>query len=192
MEEKTELELLKERADQLGLSYHPKIGLDRLKAKVDAKLNGKDEEPKDTEEVEVETVTTTNKTKEEDKPMTQGQLKAKMRREASVLKRVRISCMNPNKKDWEGEIISAGNSVIGQFKKYVPFNNEEGYHIPQVIYNYLKEKECQIFVTVKGPTGEKIRQGKQIKEFAIEDLPPLTKKELEELARKQAMGNTVD
>jgi hypothetical protein len=40
--------------------------------------------------------------------------------------------------------------------------------------------------------GNKVRKGKLIKEFAIEELPPLTKEELAELAQRQAMSKSVD
>ena len=38
--EPTELEALKKRADQMGLTYHPSIGVDALREKVNAHLSG--------------------------------------------------------------------------------------------------------------------------------------------------------
>ena len=100
--------------------------------------------------------------------------------------------MNPNKKEWEGEIITAGNAGVGTFKKYIPFNADEGWHVPNIIYQVLKGRECQVFSTVTGPRGNKFRKGKLIKEFAIEVLPPLTEDELKDLAQRQAMAKSVD
>jgi len=117
---------------------------------------------------------------------------ARLRKEASRLIRIRISCMNPNKKEWEGEVFTVSNSAVGTHKKFVPFNNEDGWHVPNIIYKHLLERECQIFQTVKGPRGNKIRKGKLIKEFAIEVLTPLTPVEIQELATQQAMGNNID
>lgn len=182
MSDKTEIELLKERANKLNITYNAQIGVEKLKAKIEAKLNDTEtgEDNDDVDAVEVP------------KKLTKGQRKAKLRREATALVRVKVACMNPNKREWEGEIISAGNSAANQEKKYVPFNLDEGYHLPKIIVNYLKEKECQIFVTTKDSRGNKSRKGKLIKEFAVEELPPLTKAEIADLAKKQAMGNNID
>ena len=169
-----ELEVLKARADKLGIKYHPSISLAKLKEKVSEGL--KEDSPE-----EVETV----------KPgkETDVQLKARKRREANALIRIRVSCMNPNKKEWDGEIITTGNTNTGTIKKFVPFNSDEGYHVPHMIYEQLLQRQCQVFVTVKDNRGNKVRKGKLIKEFAIEVLPPLTEKELKELAQRQAMAS---
>jgi len=100
--------------------------------------------------------------------------------------------MNPNKKEWEGEMFTVSNSVVGTFKKYVPFNNEDGWHVPTIIYKMLKDKQCQIFHTVKNSRGAKVRKGKLIKEYAIELLPDLTLPQLQELAQKQALAHSID
>lgn len=169
-----ELEVLKARADKLGIKYHPSISLAKLKEKVSEGLA--DETP--------EEVITVKPGKETD-----VQLKARKRREANALIRIRVSCMNPNKKEWDGEIITTGNTNTGTIKKFVPFNSDEGYHVPHMIYEQLLQRQCQVFVTVKDNRGNKVRKGKLIKEFAIEVLPPLTEKELKELAQRQAMAS---
>jgi hypothetical protein len=176
-----EMASLKEKADRLGVTYHPSIGLDKLRVKVRAAMDG---EPVAAEEL----------AKEEVPEETLGQRRFRKRKEASELIRVRVSCMNPAKKEWEGELFTAGNMLVGTFTKFVPFNTdaEDGWHVPRVIYNQLVQRKCQIFVAAKDVRGNKIRQGKQIKEFAVEVLPPLTAKELSELARRQAMSQAVD
>ncbi len=176
-----ELTVLKARADKMGISYHPSIGVDKLKEKINAALS---DEPVEAVQDEVAETVTEVKVKEKSK----GELK----KEASKLVRIRVTCMNPNKKEWEGEIFTVSNAVVGTFKKYVPFNTEEGYHVPHIIYEQLKERKCQIFQTVRDSRGNKSRKGKLINEFSIEVLPPLTPAELQELARKQAMANSVD
>lgn len=168
-----ELEVLKARADKLGIKFHPSISLAKLKEKVAEGLA--DETP--------EEVVTVKPGKETD-----VQLKARKRREANALIRIRVSCMNPNKKEWDGEIITTGNTNTGTIKKFVPFNSDEGYHVPHMIYEQLLQRQCQVFVTVKDNRGNKVRKGKLIKEFAVEVLPPLTEKELKELAQRQAMA----
>lgn len=165
-----ELATLKARADMLGITYHPSIGVEKLKEKISAVTSNQPKEP--------ETVV--------------GDVKNDPKADALRLIRIRLQCMNPAKKEWEGEIISVGNSVVGTVKKYIPFNADEGWHVPKMLFDYLNEKQCQVFVTVKDSRGNSIRKGKLIKEFSIEVLPPLTADELKEMARRQALGRSVD
>lgn len=182
-----ELTALKRRADQMGIKYHPKIGVDKLRDKVNRAIEGQGVE----EEEEVITTTSHNVAPIKSQAQLAAEEATKKRKDATRLIRIRVNCMNPAKKDYEGEIFTVSNSTLGTFKKYVPYNAEEGWHVPYIIYEHLKERECQIFTTVRGPRGEKIRKGKLIKEFAIEVLDPLTPAELEDLARKQAMANNI-
>jgi len=109
------------------------------------------------------------------------------RKSIGRLVRCRIQCMNPAKKDWPGEIFSVGSAKLGTFKKFVPFNSPEPYHLPKIIYDMLVEKKCTIFYTETDGRGNKTRKGRLVNEFAIEVLPPLTKEELSELGRQQAL-----
>lgn len=108
--------------------------------------------------------------------------------EVGKLIRCRIQCLNPAKKEWPGEIFSVGSAKLGTFKKYVPFNSPEPYHIPKIIYDMLLEKKCTVFYTETDNRGNKTRKGRLVNEFAIEVLPPLTREELSDLARRQAMA----
>ena len=180
-----ELATLKARADMLGIPYHPSIGVEKLKAKIEAKLNDTADEAADEDPVKAPEVVVA--------PVeTEGQKRQRLRKQAAELVRIRVTCMNPAKREWEGEIITAGNSAVGTFKKYIPFNADEGWHVPRIIYNQLVERECQVFVTTKDGRGNSVRRGKSIKEFAIEVLPQLTQEELDELARRQAMAKSID
>lgn len=181
-----ELETLKARADLMGIKYHPSTGIDKLRAKIDLQLSGnkaKDELP------EVKTPILSKSTK--DKPLTQQEFAEsdfKLRKStAGSLIRVRVTCMNPAKKEWDGEIISVGSAKIGTYKKFVKFNTEDGWHIPFIIYEYLKERKCSVFFTEKDHLGQKVRKSKLVNEFNIEVLPSLTKEELKDLAQRQAM-----
>jgi hypothetical protein len=104
------------------------------------------------------------------------------------LVRCRVTCMNPAKKAWEGEIISVGSAKNGTFKKFIPFDGRE-YHIPNVIYEELKNREYSVFSTVRNERGQEIKKARLVKEFAIDVLPPLTPKELEKLRKEQALAN---
>lgn len=170
-----ELTSLKARADLLGITYHPSIGLEKLRDKVNA------------------AVTSTGADVEnEAKPqLNENEERAAVQRKAVELVRIRVTCMNPAKKEWEGEIFTTGNSVVGTIKKFVPFNVDEGWHVPRMILEMLQQRECQVFTTVRDGRGNTTRRGKIIKEFAVEVLPPLTEAELKELAQRQAMSGSV-
>lgn len=174
-----EITTLKARADMLGISYHPSIGVEKLREKINAKLNDQPDPDSLVSSKAVETA------KGEE---TDGQRRKRLKDEANELVRINVTCMNPAKKEWQGEIFTAGNSLVGTFKKFVPFNTTDGWHVPRILYEMIKARECQIFYTEKAKNGIAIRRGKLIKEFAIDVLPPLTKDELSELARRQAMA----
>lgn len=176
------LEALKEYADEKGIKYHPSIGEQALEEKI------REFEAAASAEPTVETASEpTQAAPAATKTETPRERMRRIKNEQLKLVRVRITCMNPNKKEWEGEIITVSNALVGTIKKYVPFNAEEGWHIPQIMLNVLKEREFQHFHIVRDDRGNKVTQGKQVKEFAIEILPALTEEELKELARKQAV-----
>lgn len=199
-----ELEGLKARAKQMGLTFHPSIGLETLREKINLKLRTtgvKDVEiepgvPKLNEVNSDEEVTEYSAKEIKDgyaerdtSKLSKAQLRNEAIREANKLVRVRVVNMNPNKREWTGEVITVSNSVVGTFRKFVSFNNPAGYHIPQIILQALKERDCQIFVTGISENGQRIKKATLIKEFAIEILPPLTMEELKDLAQRQAMAN---
>lgn len=167
-----ELTALKARADLLGISYHPSIGLEKLRDKVNAALA---EEKGDGDK----------------SPSAEAAERVDLQKKAAELVRIRVTCMNPAKKEWEGEIFTTGNAVVGTFKKFVPFNADEGWHVPRIILEMIQQRECQVFTTVRDTRGNSTRKPKLIKEFAVEILPPLTEQELKDLAQRQAMAGSV-
>ena len=175
-----ELTLLKQRAQTLGIKFHPSIGLESLRSKVSAALTGEDAEEAAEEPVP-----------EAPAAESRIQMRNRLRKEASALVRVRVTCMNPNKKEWKGEIFTASNSIVGTFRKYVQFNTEEGWHVPQIILNMIKARQFQTFYTIKNERGVAVRKGKLVPEFAVDVLPPLTEEELLELSRRQALAGGV-
>lgn len=190
------LDKLHSQADKLGLTYHHRAGEDKLKALIGSHLA---ENPADAyllipggmqpavvtvERMEVDPDAKPPLTKVEYELMVHGAAKTRI----NVLRRIRYTNMNPAKKNWSGELISVGSAKRGTFKKFIPFNGEP-YHVPQIIYDVMKERECSIFYEEVQKRGGPIRKSKLIKEYAIEDLPPLTGPELENLANRQQMAN---
>ena len=169
-----ELTALKARADMLGVKYHPSISLEKLRDKVNAAIESDKEQDEAVADAKAEAAQ-----------------RAELQRKASELVRIRVTCMNPAKKEWEGEIFTVGNSAVGTFKKYVPFNADEGWHVPRIIYEQIIERQCQIFYAAKDTRGNHTRKAKLIKEFAVEVLPALTETELKDLAQRQLMAKSV-
>lgn len=184
-----ELTSLKARADMLGVTYHPSIGLEKLRDKV-AEALAKDSGDKAPEPDADKAKAPAEVAAPE--PETLGQRRKRLKLESLALVRIRVTCMNPAKKEWEGEIFTVGNSAIGSVTKYVPFNADEGWHVPKIIYEQLLQRQCQVFYTERSKNGINVRKGKLIREFAIELMPSLTKDELEELARRQAASHAID
>lgn len=170
-EEKDELTLLKERADLMGITYHPSIGLAKLKEKVNEAL-----------------APTTKEEPKADK--TAAQIRMEQIKEANRLIRIRVTCMDPNRKGWKGDFFTVMNSTFGTIKKFVPYNTI--WHVPQVLVKQIKRKKRQEFYEVKGKYGMKVKRARMVPMYAVEELPPLTKEELEELARKQALNHSID
>nr|UVX89032.1 MAG: hypothetical protein [Bacteriophage sp.] len=171
-----ELDSLKARADILGIKYHPSISVDTLRERVNAVISNQS-------------------TGEATRPAageTDIERRSRKKREASAMVRVRIHCNDPAKKEWPGEYITVGNSYVGTYRKYVPYNIDEPWHLPQIIVNALREKRVQVFTTKRGKHGIPIRESKSIAAYTIEVLPPLTAEELESLAREQQARRATD
>jgi len=169
-----ELTLLKDRAERMGLSFHPSIGITRLKEKMAVH----------TGDIEI-------KSEPGQRKETISQRNTRLRKEANKLIRIRLTNMDPNRKSLKGDFFSVSNSAIGVVKKYIPFYAEEGWHIPQVLLGSLQEKEYQSHYTTT-VKGKKVNKSKPVKAFAIEILPPLTLNEMKDLAAQQAMHDTME
>lgn len=176
--EPTELEVLKKRADQMGIAYHPSIGVDALRDKVKAHLT-----VQNTQQVNV-TVQTEFKPTAEALNFSVEQNNNYIRRQALRLVRVQITCMNPNKKEWEGEMFMVQNDILTA-KRYVPFNVP--WHVEQCLLDMIQDRKCQIFRSFKQENGAKTQKPAYISEFSVTVLPALTEEELDELRKAQAL-----
>jgi hypothetical protein len=187
-----ELEALKKRATLMNISFHPTIGLDKLREKVNAAIfaaqQGQSQPPADPVAPAVDPADPLPPVEIEE---TLAQKRKRIRNECMKLIRVRIVCMNPAKREWHGEMFTVGNSLVGSVTRFVPFSAEDGWHVPQIMLNMLRDRQCQIFVNRKTQNGVTMREGKLIREFNIEILPPLTGDEIKDLAQRQAMAGTI-
>lgn len=186
----SELDSLKKIADLAGVQYHPNIGVDKLKEKIEEHLAKPKEAPVAPQVIHqvVQQVVPQEAVKSNE---ISAEERKRIVREATKLVRVRITCMNAAKKEWPGEVFTVSNSIIPTQKKYVPFNNENGWHIPQIMLNMIKERKCQVFKTVKR-AGKEIKEAFLIPEFSIEIMEPLTAAQLQELKEEQAAAHRID
>lgn len=189
--EANELSILKQRAQMMGVGFSNNIGLETLKERIaakiaenEAKANPQNQMPKvnplaDAGEVEQPTNTGKKKT------LRQWAMERDMR-----LIRLRITNLDPKKKDLPGEILTVANEYLGTVSKYVPFGEptDNGYHVPYCIYKFMKSRK---FLSIRTFTDK--NNGNQVKveqrwanEFALEILDPLTPEELKKLGAAQA------
>ena len=169
-----ELALLKQRADVLGIKYSNNIGVDTLRTKVNEKLE--------------------EATLGKESVLDKAALRKKVQDEQLKLVRIRLTCMNPAKKAWRGEIFTIANAYLGTVKKFVPYDArfyQNGYHVPFCIYRLLKDKTF-LNIETREEKGKTYVHTSYVPEFSIEVLPDLTPEELEELARAQQAGNRID
>ena len=112
---------------------------------------------------------------------------------ALTLVRVIVRSNDPLKRESAGEIFTVGNKTFNDgrpVKKYIPFNNEDGWHIPKILFDHLMAAETQIFAKVTR-NGQEFMEPKNIKAFNVEVLAPLTSEEIETLAIKQKATGSV-
>lgn len=174
------LEALKAEADDLGIEYSPNIGAEKLQQRITAHLESQAGTPEASEPES--TVSEAVPAKQE----TEAEKRLRIKKMATELIRVNVTCMNPNKREWEGEIFTTGNGYTGTIRKMVPFGVD--WHVPRMLVNMIKARHCQIFETKKDDKGRKRRVGRLIPEFNVIELPKMTEKEIEDLARQQAMS----
>lgn len=184
-EQTEELTALKQQATELGVRFHPNISFNKLQERVQEELAKESFTQQDTPAVEP---TRTTRQHVKGRQLTDGEVKEMRRKEALELVRVRITCMNPHKSEWEGEIFTVANSQIPTQKKYVPFNIQEGWHIPRIMLNMIQNRYYQTTVKERDHRGRDIKRNVQKKEFNVEVLPPLTNEEFKALKSKQLLA----
>lgn len=180
----SEAEVLRARAKKLGISLVGNPGVQKLKALIAEKMLSTGEDvPLDDSSRATETV---------------AQKRERIRKQALRLVRCRIQCLNPLKKNWPGEILCIANDYIGNVKKFIPYQPpaSNAWHIPYCIYKHMKDKKIPQIMTIPNPDPRglqrTIRRTVWVPEYALQELPPLTKEELSRLADIQRKNNALD
>ena len=189
----SELDMLKSRAKLMGIPFSNNIGLDALKTKI--------EEHKQASEAKTQTQAPAQTNEQQSEAQAENQKKAKtislrahLQKEKMKLVRLRITNLDPKKKDLPGEILTVGNEYLGTVRKFVPFGEatDNGYHVPYCLYELMRDRKFLSIKTRKGPRGQTIVEQQMVREFALEILPPLTEAELARLSAAQLSAGGVE
>ena len=174
--EKSERDLLKDKADLLGISYAGNISTEKLR-----ELVNKANEPLEVTEPKQEKASA-NTTNEVDPVAIRLELTKKVR--------VLITCNDPLMKDYDTTpYYSFSNSTLTLPSITVPLGVE--WHIPNAYVGMLQAMECKIPVKSKDEKGRPITIRRTVKKYNVNVLPPLTAKELEELKQAQIMRDGI-
>ena len=184
-----ELTLLKERAKVMGIPFSNNISLETLRKRVADKMEGKDEAPEVNALTGDPEIAQALVTKPLDPKANAVALRKLMHATQMRQVRVRVTNMDPKKKDLPGEIWTVANEYLGTVRKFVPYGEQtdDGFHIPYCLYRLLDSKRFLHIRDVKDRTTGIVRQDKVwAKEFSLDVLPMLTQGELDRLAAAQA------
>ena len=184
-----ELTLLKERAKVMGIPFSNNISLETLRKRVADKMEGKDEAPEVNALTGDPEIAQALVIKPLDPKANAVALRKLMHATQMRQVRVRVTNMDPKKKDLPGEIWTVANEYLGTVRKFVPYGEQtdDGFHIPYCLYRLLDSKRFLHIRDVKDRTTGIVRQDKVwAKEFSLDVLPTLTQGELDRLAAAQA------
>lgn len=198
----SEIDMLKDRAKLMGIPFSNNIGVDALKEKIrehQTKAEAATQAAQTKQEQPQQTTQQANQsdngsgsvnafTGNETKPVRPKSLRQHLRDEKMKQVRVRITNLDPKKKDLPGEILTIANEYLGTVRKFVPFGEvtDNGYHVPQCLYDMMKERTFVSIKTRKDSKGQTIVEHQNAREFALEILPQLTPEELAQLSAAQA------
>lgn len=199
-----ELDVLKQRARMMGVEFSNNIGVETLRERIRAKAEEQSNAtaapapalfdpaliPAATQQASFQANTGGGPALGiEPKPAKPLTLRQYLQREHMKLVRVRITNLDPKKKNLPGEVFTVANEFLGTVRKYIPYGevSDDGYHVPYCIYRELESRRFLDIRTFKErANGNKIRvEQRWAKEFAIEVLPHLTPTELKQLAVAQ-------
>lgn len=169
-----ELTLLKRQARAMGIPFSNNIGVETLRAKIKAVMEGEAEKEKTLEDQAAEAL--------QKKPVKKLSLRERLRRENLALVRVRVTNLDPKERDLPGEIFTVANEYVGTVRKYVHFNVP--WHVPKCIYKMMRNAKF-LNIRVYKQAGREIVETSWAPKYSIEVLPQLTKEELQKLAVAQ-------
>jgi hypothetical protein len=162
------------RAAMMGISVHPNAKNETIAVKIAAKLADKPDPEAGANEDDKSTLTLA--------PIEPALSKLEKELHPSKrLKRVLITCNDPQKADQSGDIISVSNGVVGNIRFYFHFNKP--WHVPEIVLETLREQK--LFLHSSRKDGQEIVT-REVPRYNIQELPALDEKGRERIAAKQA------
>lgn len=183
-----ELSVLKQRATMMGIQFSNNIGLETLRKKIEDKMEGRAEADAAPQINPLAGETTAQ-------PVKRKTLRQKLYDEQMKLVRIRVTNLDPKKKDLPGEVITVANEHLGTVRKFVPFGEvtDDGYHVPYCIYRFMENRKfLNIRIVKDRRTGQERVESNWVKEFALEVLPQLTPQQIANLKTAQIAAGSVD
>jgi hypothetical protein len=206
----TELSMLKQRATLMGVSFSNNISVDTLRARIQAKLDGEAQDIAESQEPaeQLQTLAPVPPSPvvtaippavlnvQEDPlaaapiPTRPKTIREQLMETELALVRLRITNLDPKKKDLPGEILTVANEYLGTVRKYIPYGEvtDNGFHVPMCLYRQLQERTF-VSIKVRKVNGREHIESQDAREFSLEVLEPLTADELSRLAASQAAAN---
>jgi hypothetical protein len=163
---------LREQADKLGIKYSPNIGDATLQERVNQAIQEKAAEPKKVSSKE-----------------TEGSKKARKRKEANRLVRVRVTCFDPTMKKKAGTYIMGSNSTVGTIRKFIQFNKP--WFMPQLLVNIMRESMYQAWIPGKTKYGITQMISSIEPRYNVVDMPAMSTKEITDLRTQQALADNL-
>tara|TARA_Y100001963_G_scaffold139959_1_gene206393 strand:- start:21527 stop:22177 length:651 start_codon:yes stop_codon:yes gene_type:complete len=165
---------LEEEAQRLNVDFRANIGDETLRARIkEAKEKGAKLLPDNAPVVAAP----------EHTYRSPAEVREKKQKELSRLVRVHITCMNPNKSAWQGEIFCFGNEIVS-LKRMVPFDVDT--HVEKALLDMIKARRYRVAHKPKKGKGSNQVSIRMVPEFAIKELTPLSQEEMKDLAAQQA------
>ena len=188
-----ELNMLKQRARMMGITFSNNIGLDALKEKIRIHQEGGNQNDEDKTDELGDGVNIVPPALQDPSQPTRKKplnLRQQIIQDNMRLVRLRITCLDPKKKDLPGEVLTVANKYLGTVRKFIPFGEvtENGYYVPYCLYKMLKARKFLNIRTFRDRRNQnQIRVEQQwVPEFALEILPNATPEELQKLAAAQS------
>jgi hypothetical protein len=165
-----DLEVVRAKAKELGVDYHPAMKAETIQFKIDEFLSSAPDiiQPPVKDE-------------------TAAQRSDRRLKEAMALIPVTVTSMDPADTNLTAVVVSVGNKKLGQVSKAIPFCYK--WYMPRILVNAMRRKNFVRSSMVPVPGGNERLQMQTIPKYAIQEHELPTPKELAELARVQALGN---
>lgn len=203
------VEQLRDAAISLDIKFSGNTGAETLRAKIIGSLEaptpnsflGEDDEddsfiqrapePKKPKQLSIPELLAMDPNQIEDTVL----LRKVVRAQSLRLIRVKVTNLDPSDAQLPGMLLTVINKYTGKKSRFISFGdeNDAGQHVEVMLLNHLKNQKFALRKEKKGGQfGVKKYTTKMINKFSIEELDPLSKAEINDLANVQRASNAID